>query len=105
MTTGTPGTPDVLEVRDRIRSGELKAVEAVGEALRQIRQVDSELHAATGIFDEEALARAEEIDRALARGDDVGSLAGVPYTVKENICTRWGTSSAASRILPSRADR
>jgi aspartyl-tRNA(Asn)/glutamyl-tRNA(Gln) amidotransferase subunit A len=90
---------EVLEVRNRIRRGELKALDAVEAALRQIEAVDPELHAATGIFAEEALARAREIDEALERGEEVGPLAGVPYTVKENICTRWGTSSAASRIL------
>jgi aspartyl-tRNA(Asn)/glutamyl-tRNA(Gln) amidotransferase subunit A len=91
--------PGVLDVRDAVRAGTLKCVEAVAEALRQIRSVDTVLRATTQIFEAEALARAEEIDRRLERGDPVGPLAGVPYTVKENLCTLWGKTSATSKIL------
>jgi aspartyl-tRNA(Asn)/glutamyl-tRNA(Gln) amidotransferase subunit A len=43
--------------------------------------------------------RAREIDQILARGEDPGLLAGVPYTVKDIFCVRGTPSTAASRIL------
>jgi len=91
----------VLEIRDAVRAGKLKATESVAEAFRQLRVVDPQLRATSQLFQAEAAKRAEEIDRRVARGEDQGPLAGVPFTVKDNICTRLGTTTAGSRILES----
>jgi aspartyl-tRNA(Asn)/glutamyl-tRNA(Gln) amidotransferase subunit A len=90
-----------IEIRDAVRSGALKATDSIADAIRQIRKVDPELHAASQVFETEALERAAEIDRRVAAGADPGPLAGVGFTVKENICTRWGLTTAGSRILES----
>lgn len=95
----SPAVRDVVELRDALRRGEWSAEEAVREAIRQIREVDPHLHAVTEVLEDEALRRATEIDRRRARGEDPGPLAGVPFTAKDNLCTRFGTTSAASRIL------
>ena len=92
-------TLGVLEIRDAVRSRRLGAADAVREAIRQIRKVDPILQAASQVFEEDALRAAADIDRRLERGEDPGPLAGVPFTVKENICTRLGRTTAASRIL------
>merc|ERR1712034_19618 len=97
MSSQVPST--VFETRDRIRSGELSALDATTEALRQIDAVNPELDAVSQVFHDEAIAAAKEIDRRIAAHEDLGELAGVPFTVKENICTREGSTNAGSRIL------
>jgi aspartyl-tRNA(Asn)/glutamyl-tRNA(Gln) amidotransferase subunit A len=92
-------TLGVLETRDAVRARKLKAAEAVASALAQIQKVDPILRAATEVFPEAAASRAAEIDRRIARGEDPGPLAGVPYTVKDLICTRHGKTTAGSRII------
>ena len=92
-------TESVFDTRDRIRAGELTAAAAAEEALRQIEAVSPQLEAATDILREDALTQAAEIDRRLGAGEDPGPLAGVPFTVKSNICTLTGRTSAASRII------
>ena len=89
----------LLEIRDAVRSGALKVADSIADSIRQIRKVDPELHAASQVFETEALERASGIDRAIAAGKDPGPLAGVAFTVKENICTRTGFTTAGSRIL------
>ena len=91
----------LLEIRDAVRSGALTVADSIADAIRQIRKVDPELHAASQVFETEALERASEIDRSIAAGKDPGPLAGVAFTVKENICTRIGLTTAGSRILES----
>ena len=91
----------VSEVRDAILAKTTTAAAAIHDALEQIARVEPEIHATLEVFDVEAREEAATIDRRLAAGEDVGPLAGVPYTVKANICTVQGTTSAGSRILES----
>ena len=48
---------------------------------------------------EEARARAREIDKQFAAGEDPGPLGGIPFTVKDIFCVKDTPSTAASRIL------
>ncbi len=89
----------VLEIRDAVRNGEAKASETVREALRQLGEIQPELRSLTQILEAEAMEAAERIDRRLASGAADLPLAGVPFTVKDNICTLQGRTTAGSRIL------
>src|SRR4051794_9338991 len=48
---------------------------------------------------DEARAAADEIDRRVAAGEDVGPLAGVPVALKDNMCTRGIPTTCSSKIL------
>lgn len=73
------------EIARRVRARELSAEEATRSALARIDAVNGQLNAIVESRPEEALARAREIDARIARGEDVGPLAGVPVTTKVNI--------------------
>jgi aspartyl-tRNA(Asn)/glutamyl-tRNA(Gln) amidotransferase subunit A len=51
------------------------------------------------VLRDEALAAADAVDAAVARGDDPGPLAGVPVALKDNLCTRGIPTTCSSRIL------
>jgi len=88
-----------LELADLIRRREVASVEAVEDLFDRIERYDPRLHAYLSTDREAALRRAEEVDRALDRGEDPGRLAGVPVAVKDNICTTDFPTTCASRIL------
>ena len=48
---------------------------------------------------ENALKKAKEIDAKIARGENPGRLAGVPYALKDNFLSREGCTTASSHIL------
>ncbi len=52
------------------------------------------MNALTVVFHERARALADVIDTALDAGETVGPLAGVPFTVKENIDLTWSASTS-----------
>lgn len=88
----------VIEIRDKIKSGQLTAVEAVSAALARAKET-ADYNVFVCLNEERALARAAEIDAKIAAGEEVGVLAGVPFANKDNILAFGGTSSAASKFL------
>ena len=85
-------------VRDAIRSGARTAADVCRDALERIETLNPLLNAFNTIAAEQALARAEAIDRNLDRWRDA-PLSGVPVAVKDNLCTRGVRTTASSRML------
>jgi Asp-tRNA(Asn)/Glu-tRNA(Gln) amidotransferase A subunit family amidase len=79
-----PGS-DAIETARLVRERELSATEVVAGTLAQIEEQDQELNAFTEVRADGALADAEAADRALARGEEIGPLHGVPVAVKDVI--------------------
>ena len=93
----------------------ISAVEVIEAALNRIADVDGrpgaldagkiqpedllKVHAFLTITDKHARDQAKEIDRKIAAGEEVGPLAGVPFTVKDIFCVQDTFSTAGSRIL------
>ncbi|MBI2768191.1 MAG: amidase family protein [Burkholderiales bacterium] len=73
------------EIAALVTRRKVSAVEVTQSALAQLAAVNAALNAVVESRPDEALARAREVDEALARGEAVGPLAGVPVTTKVNI--------------------
>jgi len=77
-----------------VNDGKLTARALAEAALARIDAANPALNAVVQHFDDEALAEADRVDATLARGEDPGSLAGVPVTIKVNTDQKDCTSSA-----------
>jgi aspartyl-tRNA(Asn)/glutamyl-tRNA(Gln) amidotransferase subunit A len=89
----------LTETAEAIRSKKLSAAEAVGQSLERISRYDDPLQAFISFDADRTLDRARQVDQALAAGQVPGPLAGVPLAVKDNMCTSFGQTTCASRIL------
>lgn len=67
----------------RIRDRELSSEEVVQAHLRRIETVNQRLNAVVQLAGERALEDARAADAALAHGQPIGALHGVPFTVKD----------------------
>jgi aspartyl-tRNA(Asn)/glutamyl-tRNA(Gln) amidotransferase subunit A len=94
------GTMTVRQVRNAVSSRSHSAADICRQALARIAQLDPELHAFNTVAAEQALARAESIDRQIEQWRNA-PLAGVPVALKDNLCTRGIRTTASSRILES----
>ena len=82
-----------------VRAGTRTARAVVEEHLAAIDAREDEVHAFNLVTADAALARADDLDRRIAAGEDPGPLAGVPVALKDNICTRGVPTTCSSRIL------
>ena len=96
------------ELAQRIVRRQLSSVEVVDAHLARIDAVNPALNAVVRVLADEARAGAAMADRRLAAGETVGSLHGVPFTVKENIDmaglpTTWGVPALAEAVVSADA--
>src|SRR5690242_4703120 len=73
------------EIAARVHARKTTAQAVTRDALDRLAQVNPGINAVVDEFPDAALAAAERIGDAMARGDAVGPLAGVPVTVKVNV--------------------
>jgi Asp-tRNA(Asn)/Glu-tRNA(Gln) amidotransferase A subunit family amidase len=71
------------ELAAGVRTGERSAEELVGHALARIDALDDRVNAFVALDEAGALAAARAIDGAVANGERVGPLAGIPIGVKD----------------------
>ena len=94
-----PSQLSARELAARVRTGESTAVEATRATLARIADVDRLVRAFVRVDAEGALARAAELDRRRTSGERLGSLAGVPVAVKDNIAVAGWPLTCSSRVL------
>ena len=82
-----------------IRDRQLSSVEAVGNALARIDEVNQALNCFCFIYGEEALTLARAADRRLARGAPDGPLHGVPIAIKDFTPMKGKRTTQGSLIL------
>lgn len=73
------------EVAKGVRGHDFMARDVAESALGRLEAANPAINAVVQRMDEAALTAADEVDAAIARGEDPGPLAGVPVTTKENV--------------------
>ena len=76
---------DAVAMAEGIRTRAISSREAATASIERMRAVNPLLNAVTCDLSAQALFAADRADAAVARGDLLGSLHGVPVTIKENI--------------------
>lgn len=88
----------IIEAAAGLRKKKFTAVELTEACLEQIKKRNKEINTFITVSDESAIAEAKAADKELARGR--GSLlTGIPFAVKDAICTAGVRSTGAAKIL------
>ncbi|MEW6172034.1 MAG: Asp-tRNA(Asn)/Glu-tRNA(Gln) amidotransferase subunit GatA [Bacillota bacterium] len=82
-----------------LRERKISAVELADAVYSRIDAVDARIRAYLLLMREEAVSRARAVDGALAAGEELPPLAGIPVAVKDNLCMQGVETTCASRIL------
>lgn len=87
------------ELQALIQKREVKITEVVASFFERIDAVESKVRSYMTLCREEALAEAARQDEALAKGEDLPPLAGIPVAVKDVISTAGVRTTCSSKIL------
>jgi AtzE family amidohydrolase len=94
---------DAVALAVKIRQRQVTASEVAAATLDRIRDVNPRINAFTTVTAEQALDDARRVDSLIAAGKDPGSLAGVPFAVKNLFDIAGVTTIAGSTIRRSNA--
>lgn len=87
------------ELAEKIRNKDVTSLEVTDSVLDRIESTDADLRAYVTKTPEAARAMARRVDSAIADGEALGPISGVPLGLKDIICTKGIRSTASSKIL------
>lgn len=87
------------QLSESLAKKEVSAREVTQAHLDQINKVDKAVHAFLYVDSEGALAQADQVDNARAKGENLGPLAGVPLALKDILVQEGIPTTCGSKIL------
>jgi len=96
--TETSVSSSAADIAQAVQRKKISALGAVEAALKRIATHDPVFNAFTDVTADRARAKAKAIDAAIAAGNSVGPLAGVPFAVKNLFDVRGLATRAGSKI-------
>lgn len=88
-----------VELAAAIKAGQTTAVAAMEAVLEQIERSEQELNCYVTLDKEGARVRAAKAQELIEAGKLTGPLAGVPVSIKDNMCTEGMRTTCSSKIL------
>ena len=88
-----------VELSEKIKAGQLQAEDAVQAVFGQIDEKEELLNCYVTLDREKALEEARRVQKQIDAGILTGPLAGVPFALKDNLCTEGMLTTCSSRIL------
>ncbi len=88
-----------VELAKAVKSRQTTAVEAMEAVIAQIEKEDGDLNCYVTFDKNAALAAAKSAQKKIDDGTLNGALAGVPFAIKDNMCTKGMLTTCSSKIL------
>lgn len=89
----------IAEAHKGLVEKKFTATELTDACLAHSVAVEPNIHAYLAVHEERARAQAAAVDARIARGEDVGPLAGIPLVIKDNMLIQGTRATAGSKIL------
>lgn len=98
MNLDSMGAVSLKELSGLLRDRQISSRELTRACLEKIEREDKTIGAYLTVCEEEALREADAADKTLKDGKG-GALTGIPFAMKDNICTQGVRTTCASKML------
>lgn len=88
-----------VQQRQALLNKEISAVELTQAAFERIDEVENKIDAFNCLTKETALATAKKVDEKISKGEELPILAGIPFSLKDNMNLIGYPTTASSKIL------
>lgn len=89
----------IKEAHEGLKKKEFSSSELVKACLKRVEKINKEINSFITVSGKEALEQAEEIDKKIEEGKKINLLEGIPFSVKDAICTKGIRSTGGAKIL------
>lgn len=89
----------VHELLDKLKNKELTSAEITKAYVDRINEKEKDVQAFITPLTDEAIKKAEEIDKKIEAGESKSELAGIPIGLKDNMCTKGVKTTCGSKML------
>ena len=87
------------EIHDLLKKGETTSTAVTESVYQQIEKVESKVKAYTTITKDKAFQMAEQVDKNIKAGKEIKPLTGIPFAIKDVLCTEGIRTTCGSKIL------
>ena len=87
------------ELSEMLKNKECSAVELCNDVLARINETENKIGSYVTVAEESAKENAKKIDKAMAAGEKLHPLAGIPVGIKDNISTKGIRTTCSSKML------
>lgn len=87
------------ELHTMLESKAVSATELVRKFIDRINKVEGNVKAFVTLTEDSALEQAAKLDEKIARGEKIGTLAGIPMAFKDNMCSTGIRTTCSSKML------
>ena len=89
----------IHEIAEKLEKQEVTSYDLVKSYFDRIKEKDGVVKAYVSLMEEEALAKAKDIDERRKKGEKLGKYAGVPIGIKDNMNVKGTKTTCSSKML------
>ncbi len=94
-------TLTITQAKEGLKEKKFSSVELTKACLERIKNVEPKINAFVTVSEKEAIEQADKADKLASQGETLQDkpLLGIPFSVKDNFCTKGMRTTASSKVL------
>ncbi len=89
----------VHELMDKLQKKEISITDITKAYVERINEKEKDVEAFVTTLTDEAIAKSQEVEKKVEKGEQTSRFAGIPIGIKDNMCTKGIKTTCSSKML------